>query len=133
MSRGGNTTKIHAVCDALGNPVRFILTAGNEADCTQALFLLNGLKAEFVLADKGYDSEAIVNFIVESGAKVVIPPKSNRIEPRTCDYVLYKERNLIERFFNLLKHYRAIATRYAKKAINFLGLINLAATVIWLK
>jgi len=133
LSRGGNTTKIHAVRDALGNPIRFILTPGNEADCTQALFLLEGLKAESVLADKGYDSEAIVNFIMESGATVVIPPKNNRLNPRECDFMLYKERNLIERFFNTLKHFRAIATRYAKKATNFLGLINIAATVIWLK
>lgn len=95
--------------------------------------MLEGLQAGAVLADKGYDSESIVRFIMESGTKVVIPPKSNRNDPRECDYALYKERNLIERFFNRIKHYRAIATRYAKKACNFLGLINLVAMVVWLK
>lgn len=108
------TTKVHTLTDALANPVRFILTGGNEADCTQALPLLAGIQAGAILGDKGYDTDAIVEGIIRVSAFAVIPPKANRKVKRDCDYVLYKERNLIERFFNRIKHYRAIATRYAR-------------------
>ena len=124
---------MHALCDALGNPLRLILTPGNAADCTQAELLLKDIATENVLADKGYDSESIVNFIEASGAKVVIPPKANRIIQRLCDFALYCERNLVERFFNKIKHYRAIATRYAKRARNYMAFIALASAVLWIK
>ena len=127
------TTKLHALCDALGNPLRFILTPGNAADCTQAELLLKDIATENVLADKGYDSEFIVNLIEASGAKVVIPPKANRIIQRLCDFALYCERNLVERFFNKIKHYRAIATRYAKRARNYMAFVALVSSVLWIK
>ena len=127
------TTKLHALCDALGNPLRLILTPGNAADCTQAELLLKDIATENVLADKGYDSEAIVNVIEASGAKVVIPPKANRIIQRLCDFALYCERNLVERFFNKIKHYRAIATRYAKRARNYMAFVALVSSVLWIK
>ena len=117
----------------MGNPLRLILTPGNVADCTQAELLLKDIATENVLADKGYDSEAIVNVIEASGAKVVIPPKANRIIQRLCDFALYRERNLAERFFNKIKHYRAIATRYAKRARNYMAFIALASAVLWIK
>lgn len=126
------TTKVHTLTDALGNPVRFILPGGNEADCTQALPLLTGIQAGAVLGDKGYDTDAIVEGIIRISALAVIPPKANRKVQRDCDYVLYKERNLIERFFNRIKYYRAIATRYAKRARNFKAFLYIAATVIWM-
>jgi transposase len=94
------TTKLHALCDALGNPIRLILTPGNVADCTQAEDLLKDIDADNVLADKGYDSDAIVDMILANGAVAVIPPKSNRLVQRLCDFALYCERNLVERFFN---------------------------------
>ena len=125
------TTKVHTLTDALGNPVRFILTGGNEADCTQALPLLGGIPAGAVLGDKGYDTDAIVNAIAEAGSIAVIPPRSMRKEQRDCDYALYKERNLVERFFNRIKHFRAIATRYAKRARNFKAFLYLVATLVW--
>jgi transposase len=127
------TTKLHALCDALGNPLRLILTAGQVADCTQAEPLLTGITAENVLGDKGYDSDATVDFIAQGGAGVVIPPKENRKVKRLCDFPLYRERNLVERFFNKIKHYRAIATRYAKRARNYMAFVALASTMIWLK
>lgn len=127
------TTKLHALCDALGNPLRLILTAGQVADCSQAELLLTGITAENVLGDKGYDSDATVDFITQSGANVVIPPKNNRTVQRPCDFALYCERNLVERFFNKIKHYRAIATRYAKRARNYMAFVALASTIIWLK
>lgn len=99
------------MCDALGNPLRLILTPGNVADCTQAEQLLEGVTADSVLADKGYDSNSTVALIETMGAGVVIPPKTNRLVQRLCDFALYRERNLVERFFNKIKHYRAIATR----------------------
>ena len=127
------TTKVHALCDALGNPIRLILTPGNTADCTQAKLLLEGIIAADVLADKGYDSDAIVACIEKSGAGVVIPPKANRTVQRLCDFALYCERNLVERFFNKIKHYRAIATRYAKRKRNYMALLTLVSTILWLK
>ena len=126
------TTKIHTLTDALGNPIRFILTGGHEADCTQALPLLKDIRTGAVLGDKGYDSDASVDGVVAASATPVIPPKANRTVKRDCDYVLYKERNLIERFFSRIKQFRAIATRYAKRARNFKALLYIAATVVWL-
>jgi transposase len=124
------TTKLHVLCDALGNPLRLILTPGNIADCTQAEALLAGITANDVLGDKGYDSDAIVACVEAAGAGVVIPPKANRIVQRLCDFALYCERNLVERFFNKIKHYRAIATRYAKRKRNYMALVSLASVML---
>ena len=117
----------------LGNPLRFILTPGQASDYTQADPLLQGLPAQYVIADKGYDSRKIVEAIEQSGAKAVIPPRSCVKDPRETDFVLYAERYRIEGFFNRLKHYRAVATRYAKRARNFASLIYLAASMLWMK
>lgn len=127
------TTKLHATCDALGNPIRLILTPGNIADCTQAEALLTDMPAQNVLADKGYDSDAIVAFIKSSGAQAVIPPKANRLIQRQCDYALYRERNHVERFFNKIKHYRAVATRYAKRKRNYMAFVTLVCMMLWIK
>jgi transposase len=121
------------LCDALGNPLRLILTPGQAADCSQAALLLAGVAAQHVLGDKGYDADEIVNLITQAGACVVIPPKANRIVQRPCDYALYCERNLVERFFNKIKHYRAIATRYAKRARNYMAFVALVSAMLWLK
>ena len=116
--------------DGLGNPVRFILTGGEAADVNQAISLLEGFEVEAVIADKGYDADYVVDTIESGGAKAVIPPKSNRKQLRTYDKHLYKERNLVERFFNKLKHFRRIATRYEKTARNYLAMVTFAATII---
>ena len=113
--------------------MRFILTGGHAADCKQALALLDGLRAEAVLADKGYDADYIVEAISGMNALAVIPPKSNRIVQREYDKELYKERNLVERMFNKLKHFRRIATRYDKTAASFMAFLNVAAIYLWLK
>lgn len=131
-SRGGLTSKIHAVVDALGNPVRWLLTGGEVADITQAKALLDGLNAEAVLADKGYDADALIDSIQASGAMAVIPPKRNRVEQRSYDRHLYKDRNLVERFFNRIKQFRRIATRYEKLARNYLSFLNLVCAYIWI-
>lgn len=127
------TTKLHVACDALGNPVRLLLSPGQVADCTFGEALIKDLTPGAVLGDKAYDSDALLQKIAACGAQAVIPPKANRLIQRPCDYVLYRERNRVERFFNKLKHYRAIATRYAKRARNFLGLACLAASIICLQ
>ena len=119
------------VTDAKGQPLRFSLTGGQAGDAPQALPLLDGIKADFVLADKGYDSDAILRFIHEQGAIVVIPPRSNRLVQREYDRELYKQRNLIERAFNKLKHWRRIATRYDRRSIYFLSALHIAAAVTW--
>jgi len=113
--------------------MKFILTGGQEADCFQALPLLDGEIAEAVLADKGYDAGYIVDGIVGMGAEAVIPPMAHRKILRDYDQFLYKERNLIERLFGKLKHFRAIATRYSKLAISFMAFLQLAAILLWLK
>src|SRR5438067_2039390 len=86
-----------------------------------------------VLADTGYDSDALVEAIEANGAQAAIPPKRNRQEPRDYDKNLYKERNLVERFMNRIKHYRRVATRYEKTARNFLGFVHVAAIMVLLQ
>ena len=126
------TTKIHAVVDALGNRVALSITPGQAADITQAEPLLEQFEPEALLADKGYDSDALVETLKQRGIEPVIPPKANRREPRETDFALYCERNLVERFFNKIKHYRAIATRFDKLASTFLAGVLLVCVLIWL-
>tara|TARA_R110002167_G_scaffold204404_7_gene408506 strand:+ start:1535 stop:1888 length:354 start_codon:yes stop_codon:yes gene_type:complete len=116
----------------LGNPVRFLLTPGQASEYGQANHLIEGIKADFVMADKGYDSDSFVASIRASGASPVIPPRKNRTSPRDYDKVLYKERNLVERAFQKLKHYRRIATRYERVEKHYTAMLSLVSTVIWL-
>ena len=112
--------------------MQFLLTGGQVADCTQAIPLLGERKAEAVLADKGYDADAIVAHIKFSGAQAVIPPKSNRKQQRPYDKELYKQRNHIERCFSRLKHFRRLATRYDKHKACFHAFVALACSSILL-
>lgn len=125
------STKIHATVDALGNPLRLLLSGGQVADITRAQDLIADLSTQAVVGDKGYDADALVQRIEHSGAQAVIPPKANRIVQRTYDRHLYKDRNLIERFFNRIKQFRRIATRYDKLARNYLSMLNLVCTYLW--
>lgn len=102
------------------------------ADITHAHTLIEGLSTEAVIGDKGYDADALVARIHAAGAEAVIPSRNNRTEPRAYDRHLYKDRNLVERFFNRLKQFRRIATRYEKLARNFVSVLNLVCTYIWL-
>ena len=127
------TTKIHALGDALGNPIGFHLTGGQAHDLEGADVLLEMVEAKALLADRAYDAEArVINRLQEKPCQPVIPPQSNRKLPRSYDKFLYQARHLIANFFAKLKQYRAIATRYDKTSRNFLGAIYLAASVIWL-
>lgn len=114
----------------MGLPVDFLITAGQVNDCTQAVALLGNRNANWVLADKGYDSQAILDHIETMGAVAVVPSKSNRKLQRSHDKDLYRQRNRIERCFSRLKHFRRFATRYEKLKTNFTALVALACS--WL-
>jgi transposase len=126
------TTKIHATVDALGNPLRFILSPGQASDYTEAMALIADLPADHVLGDKGYDSKAFRDAIQSQDAVPVIPPRKSSPQV-SCDYALYCERNLVERFFLKIKHFRRIATRYDQTPRAFLSFIHLICAFIWAK
>jgi transposase len=126
------TTKIHALVDGLGNPANLMLTAGQIHDLACARDLIENADPEALIADKAYDADPLINSLTEREITPVIPPKSNRKTKRDCDFALYRERNLIERFFNKIKHFRAIATRYDKLARNFLAAVQLVSAIILL-
>ena len=132
-SRGGFGTKIHIAVDALGNPVDFILTGGQEADVTQAGPLIERNKADAYVLDKAYDSAAVLAAAERRGAVATVPPKKNRKVARDYDKHLYKERKKVEWFISLLKQYRRVATRYEKTARNFLGFVHVASIMILLR
>jgi transposase len=134
-SRGGPTTKIHAAADAHGNPIDFEITGGDVHDSKVADKLIKKIRtAENLIADKGYDSEAIRQQATEAGMKPIIPRKINSKKPNpTFDKQLYKQRHLVENLFARLKHFRCLATRYEKLARNFKAMVYLACTIIWVK
>ncbi len=121
------------VCDTLGRPLRFILTAGQRGDILMAPALLDGFEAKAVLADKAYDSNALRQLIADSGAEAVIPSNRSRKLLIPHDQVAYKDRNRIERCFNKLKHFRRFSTRYDRRSVHFLAFIHLAAIMLWLR
>jgi transposase len=114
-------------------PVKLVLTPGQAADVKQAEALLEGVPFEVVIADRGYDSQAVVGGIESRGAEAVIPSQKNRAQQRGYDRERYKDRNLAERFWNKVKHYRRVATRYEKTARNFLGFIHVASIMLLLQ
>ena len=130
-SQGGFTTKVHALTDALGNPLKFILTGGQCADIDQAEALLAEVTTEAVIADKGYDSDALVHPLATRQTAAVIPSRSNRNNPRIGDGHLYKERHLIECCFGKIKYYRRVFSRFEKTARNFMGFLQFVGTLIW--
>ena len=132
-SRGGFGTKLHGSCNGLGPPVELVLTAGQESDIGQADALLAGHEPEAVVADKGYDKKELVARIAARGAEAVIPTQKNRKEQRDVDPPLYRERNVVERFWARAKQFRRVATRYEKKAANVLAFAWVAALVVMME
>ena len=132
-SRGGFSTKIHVSVDGLGNPLRFILTGGQQHDITQAEELIAGYAGEHVLADQGYDAQEFRQHILELGMMPVIPPRSNRKAPADYDRHLYRERHLVECFINKIKHYRRIFSRFEKLDTRYPGFLHFTAALIWLQ
>ena len=135
VSRGGRSTKIHAVVDGLGNPLKVMLTSGEVHDSRMAIPLLEQIELEgtIVLADKGYSSKEIRDYITAHKAVCYIPSKSNEAEKCDIDWERYKERALVENFWLKIKQYRRIAMRFEKLAVRFLAFIHLACILLWLK
>ncbi len=129
-SRGGLTTKIHAVCDGIGRLRAFQLSPGNVADITVAPQLVDAASVgQVFLADKGYDATPLRRRVAERGAKVVIPNNATRKRPYPFDAAAYRDRNVIERMFCRLKDWRRIATRYDRLAANFASTVALVAAI----
>ena len=131
-SRGGLSTKIHAAVDALGNPLRLLLSPGQSSEMLQAQALIVGIRSDYVIADKGYDADGFIQSIQRNGSIPVIVPRSHRKTPGHDDKHLYPERNPVERVFQELRHYRRIATRYERLAVTYMAVLCLVSTVIWL-
>ena len=133
-SRGGLTTKIHALVDAEGLPIDLKLTEGQAHDGRSACDMLEALaEGQILLADRAYDSDALRQNLAERGAWANIKPMPNRRNLPAFSSYLYRYRNLVERFFNKIKHYRAVATRYDKRADNFIAGVKLASIRIWMR
>jgi len=132
-SKGGFTTKIHALVDALGLPIRFILTPGQSSEIKQAPKLIEGITQANILGDKAFDCDDFINQILSQNCQAVIPPRSNRKVQRQVDYDLYKERHLIECFFSKVKHFRRIFSRFDKMAVAYMGFLAFASAIIWLR
>ena len=118
--------------DALGNPFNLMLTPGQAHDLTAAEPLLETADPRALIGDKAYDSDPLIDVLDSRAITPVIPPRENRKKRRDCDFALYRERNLAERFWNKIKHYRGIATRYDKLARNFLAAVHLVSAVVLL-
>jgi transposase len=133
-SRGGLTTKIHALVDAMGRPIVLKLSEGQAHDGRSAEDMFDTVQAgTILLADRAYDADALHRRLAERGAWANIPAMPHRLDPPVFSPWLYKQRNAVERFFNKLKHFRAIATRYDKRDDNFLASVKLASLRIWLR
>ena len=133
-SRGGLTTKIHALVDAEGRPIHLKLTEGQAHDGRSAQDMFDTLKAgNILLADRAYDSDALHHLMAERGTWANIRTMPNRVKTFPFSKWVYRQRNAVERYFNKLKYFRAIATRYDKRDDNFLASIQLASIRIWLR
>lgn len=117
----------------MGNPLRFRLTAGQRHDVTQAEEALSGFNADHVIADKGFDSDELLEFINDMGAIPIIPPRSNRKTQRDYDKHLYKERHLVECFFSKIKQYRRIFSRFDKLDSRYMGFLSFVGALVWLR
>ena len=131
-SRGGPSTKLHAIVEARGLPVEVVITPGQVSDYGPAEALIEGRAGEAVIADRGYDADRVIDLIERQGSEAVIPPRKHRCTKRRCfDAVLYRQRHRVEFFFNKLKQFRRVATRYEKTARNYLAMVQIGCIRIW--
>lgn len=132
-SRGGLTTKIHVLVDACGLPILLKITEGQAHDGRSAQDMLSLLsRGDVLLGDSAYDSDTLRQNLALRGARANVKLMPNRIRLPPFNKRLYRKRNLVERFFNKLKHFRAVATRYDKRDDNYLASIKLASARIWI-
>ena len=130
----GLNTKIHLAVGAVSLPFRATVTEGTRADCKEAIALIQDLPCKVLLADRGYDTDEIIEYAKKSGIQPVIPPKKNRKIQRDYDEKLYKKRHLVENaFLRLKRSWRGIATRYAKRVSSFIAFVHLACAMEWLR
>ena len=133
-SRGGLTTKIHAIVDACGLPILLKLSEGQAHDGRSAEDMLGSVgKGDILLADRAYDSNALRETLAARGARANVRAMPQRLNPPAFSKRLYRQRNLVERFFNKLKQFRAVATRYDKRDDNYLACVKLASVRIWMR
>lgn len=132
-SCGGFSSKVHVKVDALGLPLEFIVTPGQDSEITQADELIGEERCEFLLADRAYDSDELRQNLVNKGAEAVIPGRKNRKKAIIHDKEIYKERNIVERFFARIKEFRRIATRYDKTLTMFRGALVFVSVLLWVK
>ncbi len=131
-SRGGRTTKVHAVTDEVGRPLAFTVTPGQVHDLVGAAALLARIPTpKRLIADRAYDARKLRDWLAEHGCEAVIPPNPTRKHPHAYDRIAYRNRNVVERMFCRLKDFRRIATRYDKRADTFLSAVFIVATVVW--
>jgi transposase len=129
-TKGGLNTKIHAVVDEAAQPVRLFLSAGHEADISHAQTMAEEIPGAMLVADKGYDSDAFRQWLLERGIKPCIPPRSNRRNPSPYSKPSYRRRHVVENFFERIKNFRRVSTRYDKLADTYLSFICLASTIV---
>ena len=129
----GRNTKVHVAVDAFGMPIRAIVTDGTTSDCKKATELLRGLKGKYLLADKGYDSQEILDFAKKNGMRSVIPSRKSRKIQRYYDKNLYKARHLVENLFLKIKQWRGVACRYAENLSSFQAIITIAFIMVYSK
>ncbi|MFH0898208.1 MAG: IS5 family transposase [bacterium] len=132
-SKGGFTSKIHVKVDALGNPLKFIVTPGQKHEVTQAEKLLGKVWGTYVLADRGYDSDDFRACVKKQGSIPVIPGKCNRKKKVDYDKHIYKERSLAECFFSKIKHFRRVFSRFDKSVESFIACLSFAGAILWLR
>lgn len=132
-SRGGFSCKIHVTVDALGNPLRLVLTGGQRHDSTQAKILLEGFDFERLIADRGYAAADFVDYLLQRGIEAVIPPHQRAKILREYDEWLYRERHLVECFINKIKHFRRVFSRFEKLDRSYLGFLHFVSALIWLR
>ena len=132
-SRGGFSTKIHVTVDGLGNPLRLQLTAGQRHDIIKAHDLIVDLDFDYLIADRSYGAQDFVDELTANGTEPVIPPRQNAKAPREYDVWRYRERHLIECFIGKIKHFRRVFSRFDKLARRYLGFLQLASVLIWLR
>ena len=132
-TKRGLNTKIHPAVYAPGIPVRFFVTGSTVADCSVAEGLIANFSAEYLLADRGYDTDAIIRCALQAGLTPVIPPKKNRKMLRDYDKHVCKLRHLVENAFLNLKRWLSIATRYAKNVAAFVAAVQVRCIALWLK
>ena len=129
-TKGGMNSKIGAVVDEAGQPIRLLLSAGNDADISHAQTLVDEIPGTLLAADKGFDSDPFRHWLLERGMTPCIPPRSNRLKPCKYSRASYRKRHLVENFFERIKNFRRVATRYDKLAETYLSFVSIAATLV---